>query len=134
VYYGDPDVPNITTTPSFIKVSDYSSTRSLADHLRFLDANPDEYARYQAWRKSKTPFTREYLNDLAENYPGPAEVAMNIAHVSRFLSNRKAVCCRLCDEAFLFRKMAVHSERNRVPHSQGREKSLKILHEMGKGI
>lgn len=129
VYYGDLTVTNITKTPSFLKVSDYSSVRSLADHMLFLDSHPEEYAKYGQWRKETNPFLPEFLAKVEANLPGPREVKMHMHSSSLFLSNRKAVCCRLCNPAFLEEKMTMHNESNLVPAVLSSEKSLSLLKE-----
>ena len=107
IYYGDPDVKNVTKTPSFIRVLDYPSIESLAAHMQYLGENPTEYAKYHSWREDPASFTQEYLDDMALNYPGPEEVRMNMLNQNHsfVLGARKAIACRLCDEAYLRKKM-----------------------------
>ena len=105
IYYGDPDVKNITITPSFIKVLDYPNIKSLASHILFLDRHPEEYAKYHEWRSKPELFTKEYLDDMALNFPGPEEVRQNLYFPSKILSPRRAIACRLCDETFLRKRM-----------------------------
>jgi hypothetical protein len=102
VFYGDPEVLNITTTPSFIKASDFTSPSALASYLLYLDSHPMEYDKYFAWRHAKRPFTEEYL-ELAKYIPGPTERKHNIYKPQIWESQRKSNCCRLCDLAYLKR-------------------------------
>ena len=39
---------------SFIHVNDFPNPQKLADHLLFLDRNPEEYIKYMNWRKDHT--------------------------------------------------------------------------------
>ena len=102
VYYGDSQVPNITVTPSFIRVADYESPDALAAYLLFLDTHPDEYAKYHTWRKNPASISKDYLKSVEENVPGPKELLHHIDDSHRvYYSSRRAVCCRLCNEAFV---------------------------------
>jgi hypothetical protein len=102
VYMGAPDVMNITKTKSFINVQDFANPRDLADYLLHLASHPDEYNAYHAWRRSPHMLTDEYLQLVAEQVPGPAEVKVHadfLGHDS--LASRRASCCRLCDLEFV---------------------------------
>ena len=115
VFYGDPRAPNITTTPSYIRASDFASPRALSEYLLYLDANPAEYEKYHAWRKSSTPFLKEYLDEV-QLVPGPREIH---AHIGKreslvWLTTRKASCCRLCNEQFLRSRIAERTRANIV--------------------
>ena len=99
VYYGDPTVPNITKTPSFIKASDFLNPHALAKHLLYLDSHPAEYAKYHAWRTDVHSFTESYLNEV-KNLPGPTERKLHQLGAT-WTSDRKAMCCRLCNEDYL---------------------------------
>ena len=109
VYYGDPIVPNITLTPSFIKVRDFATPYKLAEYLLYLDANPDEYNKYHAWRKMKAPFDKKFLKFMSEKIAGPLEVEPYAGLLLRDsgselnlqFAQRRAQCCRLCDEDYL---------------------------------
>lgn len=121
VYYGDPLAPNITTTPSYIKVSDFNSPRHLSEYLIYLADHPWEYEKYHAWRKNPEPFQMEYLRK-AQQIPGPREVmAHELAHSLKWLSNRRAMCCRMCDEAYLRGRIAAHSSNDEVNKTFGKE-------------
>ena len=103
VYYGAPNVPNITTTPSFIKASDFQYPKDLADYLLYLDANPEEYAKYHAWRSREDSFLPEYLELLEAKNAGPEEILAH-EHVFKrgwWLRQRAAQCCRLCDANYV---------------------------------
>ena len=98
VFYGSPHTPNITTTPSFIRASDFATPAQLAAYLAYLDDHPAEYAKYSRWRsKGNLPnaFTQEYLRALQYRSVGPREVKLH-----RYV-DRTAQCCRLCDEKYL---------------------------------
>jgi hypothetical protein len=104
VYYGTLDVQNITTTPSFIKASDFKTPKALAEYLLFLDANPSEYDKYHLWRKAERPFTEEYMQTLQNRVAGPREILMHDKALPNFgwwLKARTAQCCRLCDRNFV---------------------------------
>lgn len=47
VYYGAPDVMNITKKISFINANNFKSPEALAKYLLFLDGHPKEYMKYQ---------------------------------------------------------------------------------------
>jgi hypothetical protein len=111
VYYGHPNVINITNTPSFIKASDFPSAEALAKHLVYLDENVDEYNKYHVWRKQRNPFAREYLDLFQNRIAGPLEVekyafAPGLKDTGSRETNvqnaqRRALCCRLCDKDFV---------------------------------
>jgi len=124
VYYGSPGVPQITAQPSFVKASDFGSPRDLARFLVALSRDEDRYQAYHAWRWEpdvERAFHEQYLGWLREVVPRPHELgrggsigaaeaehagnetaahAYSRAAGGRF-SERHAVCCRLCDAAFL---------------------------------
>lgn len=101
VYYGDPLLPNITTTPSFIRASDFSSAASLAKYLLHLNENSYEYDAYNRWRRmeASVAFEPAYL-ELARSSPGPDERLAHLTNPVAF-SERRATCCRLCDGSLL---------------------------------
>jgi len=100
VYYGANNVPNITTTPSYIKVSDFSAPAKLAAYLMYLDTNHAEYDKYHEWRKSSRSFELEYLKILQDKVAGPEEkLVYKDAGFKRY--PRTAQCCRLCDENYV---------------------------------
>jgi len=97
VYLGAFDVPNITLIPSFIKASDFATPKQLAEYLLHLDAHPDEYMRYHAWRNDPSGFHPGFLDLVAHQVPGQAEMrAYKGRGYQKF--SRRAACCRLCDE------------------------------------
>jgi len=129
VYYGAPNVPNITKTPSFIKASDFRSPSRLADYLLHLDANPQEYNKYHAWRKEVNPFDDYYLNLLKTRIAGPLEVEAykdvsmkenNNDELNYQYRQRRAQCCRLCDAEFL--KTARENRGDIIPVSWDEDK------------
>ena len=102
VYYGALNVPNVTTTPSFIKASDFEAPRLLAKYLDYLDQNDEAYMKYHEWRfdSSGSHFESEYLEKMARKVAGPDELMFyRDRHVKRF--PRAAQCCRLCDEGYV---------------------------------
>ena len=125
VYYGDPIVLNITSTPSFIKALDFATPEKLGEYLLYLDANADEYNKYQAWRTSETPFAEDYLRLLRDKVAGPLELEQYLNVDLRKYSNgkldayravqRRAQCCRLCDENQV--REAKANRTRVVPHS-----------------
>jgi len=104
VYYGSRSLPNITTTPSFIKASDYAYPQRLAKYLLYLDKNPEEYERYHAWRSDPKSIHPQFLEMLAMKSPGYYETQpirvmdKDKPEAEKRRPNRAAVCCRLCDE------------------------------------
>ncbi len=46
---------------SIIKVSDFESPKALADYLKMLDENDEEYARFFDWKKE--PLYSGWLQD-----------------------------------------------------------------------
>jgi len=112
VYYGALDAPNITKTPSYIRVSDFGSPKRLADYLLYLDAHPGEYMKYHAWRSDVSQFDDYYLDLMANRVPGPEEIKPYRRHSKR--PPRSANACRLCDENLVERTMR---ERQRVVYN-----------------
>jgi len=107
VYLGAPDAPNITVTPSFIRAADFGNPKELAEYLLHLDAHPDEYMRYHAWRTDPNAFDPAYLDLVARQMPGQTELHTYRGHgYSKYA--RRAACCRLCDENMLERAKANH--------------------------
>lgn len=94
VYLGHPSAPNITSVPSYIKVSDFSSPKSLALYLLNLAEDEEAYNRYHLWRKDPKYFTLDYLKLIAKKLPGKPETRM---HQSASRMTRRATCCRVCD-------------------------------------
>lgn len=113
VYYGDPGATNITTTPSYIKASDFRNPVALAHYLLQLDRNPEEYERYHEWRKHPEPFQMEYLRKVSK-IPGPREVLAANEGKNNLWGIRKAMCCRLCNEPFLREQMAARTHADVV--------------------
>jgi hypothetical protein len=100
VYYGAPDVPNITVTPSYINAMDFSSPKALGQYLLFLEKNPSEYEKYHIWRSSPKYFHPEYLRLVQRQMPGQEEL---LKYRERGFDKfpRRAACCRLCDLDFV---------------------------------
>ena len=110
VYYGDPLVPNITSTPSFVRASDFATPEDLAKYLIYLSETPEEYNKYHAWRKKKNPFDDYFLQFMRDKIAGPIEVEkyMNLTmqdsdnhELNLQFAQRRAQCCRLCDAEFV---------------------------------
>ena len=112
VYYGTEHSPNITTIPSYIKVSDYKTPKALAKHLLHLDQNDEEYNKYHEWRKNPKLLDEKFLNYIAKNLPGPREwheikktyPDYQFVWKNRGLKQppyRRSACCRLCDPHYL---------------------------------
>jgi hypothetical protein len=100
IYYGAPNAPNITKTPSYIKASDFRNPRELARYLLYLDQHPKEYMKYHLWRTDPSQFTDEYLETLQKRVPGPVEEVMYRDNgYDKF--PRTASCCRLCDPEYV---------------------------------
>ncbi|CAG9810435.1 unnamed protein product [Chironomus riparius] len=51
VYNGVTDMHDFLPPHSFININDYKSIEELANYLKFLDENPQEYANYFWWKK-----------------------------------------------------------------------------------
>jgi len=107
VYYGTPDAPNITKTPSYIRASDFATPVALAEYLLFLDKNPSEYKKYHAWRTDPSEFDAEYLTTVERRVPGPEELEPHL-HFKHY--PRTTACCRLCDENFVKRARAERTD------------------------
>ena len=112
VYYGSPSLPNITIIPSFIKVSDFSHPKYLAEYMLYLDSNHEAYNQYHAWRTNSKLFHPEYLEMLAIKSPGVYEM-WPLRRIFKNYYPRAAACCRLCDENYL--KYASDSRTHYTP-------------------
>lgn len=99
VYYGTAFTPNFTTTPSYIKVSDFSHPKHLADYLVFLDNNSDEYMKFHAWRFTNKLFRKDFVQQMQMKTPGPKEL-LPVRNTGPMYP-RTAACCRLCDESHI---------------------------------
>lgn len=130
VYYGASDVPKITKTKSYIKVSDFPNPRELAKYLLFLDQNDDEYLKYHEWRSAKNPsdkFDEDFLKYLSLQVPSPTELVdtylfekhTTMEHLAKtgvkdlIKLGRTASCCRLCNEAAVAIARAIHKQPNK---------------------
>ncbi|ODN06288.1 Alpha-(1,3)-fucosyltransferase C [Orchesella cincta] len=51
VVYGGANYSQIAPPNSFIDVNDFKTPKELADFLRYLDRNPEEYKKFFEWRK-----------------------------------------------------------------------------------
>jgi len=120
VYYGSPTTPNITVTPSFINVADFSHPKHLADYLMHLDHNPSEYYRYHEWRTDARLFHPDFLRAMQMKSPGPYEMLPFRNRGGKFYP-RSAACCRLCDENYLQWAARDGVERRLVQHRMGQE-------------
>jgi hypothetical protein len=54
IYYGNPRVLKLVPPNSVIQVTDYKSISELANHIKHLIANREEYLKYHAWRQNTT--------------------------------------------------------------------------------
>lgn len=109
VFYGAPNMPNVTSVPSFINVvADFKSPASLARYLIFLDQNPDQYSRYHMWRNDASLFTDDFLRTMTLKVAGPEEQLAHLNSMPKAFS-RASQCCRLCDENFV--KWATHERK-----------------------
>ena len=102
VYYGAPNVPNITTVPSFVNAVDFRNPEQLATYLLYLDEHPEEYNKYHQWRdKNGKYFTEDYLDAVRFKLPGPDESLQFPREKFGVFSSRTSQCCRLCDSRFV---------------------------------
>ncbi len=109
IYYGAPDVPKITRTPSYINVLDFQGPADLAKYLLYLSENESEYNKYHQWRHERNPFDPEYLKLLAIQRPGAVETQVHAEIQGSIVrANRRAACCRLCNEAWIKRMLETH--------------------------
>lgn len=98
VYYGWIQVPNVTKTPSFIRVTDFASPKSLSEYLLYLDENNAEYMKYHEWRFKSIAFENGYLDKLSRYVAGPDEEMIYERLTPRpAYPNRVAQFCRLCN-------------------------------------
>jgi alpha-1,3-fucosyltransferase len=51
VVYGGAHYWKFLPPHSYINVNDFKSIQELADHLKYLSANPEEYVKYFWWKK-----------------------------------------------------------------------------------
>lgn len=111
VYFGALDAPNITTTRSYIKASDFATPELLAEYLVYLDHNPEKYHEYFAWKvMGEDVFEAAYLQTLAKQWIGARERA-ETRQVKKHFVDRTAACCRLCNREFMLQP----GERQLVP-------------------
>jgi len=121
VYYGAPDMFNITKNPCFINARNFKSPKALANYLIYLDENPHEYNKYLKWKLDPQPFTKEYLLHLSNSVPAQEEMEP-LLRSSEFSGResghmrRRAMVCRLCNTKYLEHSRSVSSL-----HSGGHE-------------
>ncbi|KAH9261615.1 hypothetical protein BASA81_000271 [Batrachochytrium salamandrivorans] len=112
VYFGALDAPNITTTRSYIKASDFPTPELLAEYLVYLDNHPEKYHEYFAWKlRDEDVFETAYLKTLAKQWIGARERA-ETREVKKHFADRTAACCRLCNREFMLQST---SNRQLVP-------------------
>ena len=117
VYIGAPNVPNITSTPSFVNAMNFRSPKDLAAYLLFLDKNPSEYKKYHAWRENPDQFDLDYLALVARQMPGQEEMRVyRDRGIDKF--PRRAECCRLCDENFVSKSAADRDPKRDAVHTK----------------
>lgn len=98
VYYGWIQLPNITKTPSFIRVADFNSPKSLANYLLYLDATHTEYMKFHEWRWKSDSFEENFLKKLSKDVAGPDEQMIYVKQTPQpAYPSRSAQFCRLCD-------------------------------------
>ena len=109
VYYGAPDVPQLTKSKSFINAANYKTPELLADYLAHLTRNLTAYAEYTRWRYERDPFNDWFKRYLAHNMYSVEELKAAKGALRRegesaksdFLVVRRAAACRLCNLPFL---------------------------------
>ena len=108
VYMGAKDLPRITKTKSFINVRDFATPEQLGKYLLWLAKNPDEYNKFHTWRRSPagSGLADEYLDLVAKQVPGKAELETHADVSGGVWTNRRASCCRMCNLAYLRERMA----------------------------
>lgn len=121
VYYGAPDILNITLGKSFIKVLDFSSPKDLANYLLYLSNNETAYMNYHTWRQAgPEAFNPKYLEIMSNNNPPKKFVdeLMSGREKYEFKKNKKGYkperrlsCCKLCSLAWV--KLAASSGGSR---------------------
>ncbi|XP_063230901.1 alpha-(1,3)-fucosyltransferase C-like [Bacillus rossius redtenbacheri] len=52
VVYGGADYREVAPPGSYVDTKDFANPERLAEHLKYLDANPREYAKYLSWKRS----------------------------------------------------------------------------------
>ncbi|XP_063232137.1 alpha-(1,3)-fucosyltransferase C-like [Bacillus rossius redtenbacheri] len=52
VVYGGADYREVAPPGSYVDTNDFANPERLAEHLKYLDANPREYAKYLSWKRS----------------------------------------------------------------------------------
>lgn len=117
IYYGAPNPPRITKTPSYIDASDFKSPEHLAKYLLYLSDNKEEYNKYHQWRYNSTSYDEEYLKFISLQKPGPTELRAYSAfpEVSvPVLKVRRAACCRLCNLNWIQKMMNKGGHKNEV--------------------
>ena len=118
VYYGAPNVPNVTVIPSFIKVADFHSPKQLANYLLHLAENEEESMAYHRWRKDPKLFSKDYLDIISKRLAGPEELKVyQDKNVLRF--PRAAQCCRLCDENYVRYAMESRTDESLINGRMG---------------
>jgi hypothetical protein len=89
IYWGAPNVNDFLPHPdAIIRVSDFGSTKELADYLQLLTTSDTAYQKHMQWRHE--PLTQSFL-DLFETSPGHPP-------------------CHLCD---LIAREKIHGERQK---------------------
>uniref|UniRef100_H2Y7B4 Fucosyltransferase n=1 Tax=Ciona savignyi TaxID=51511 RepID=H2Y7B4_CIOSA len=63
------DVLSVAPLDSFIHCDDFESPAKLAEYLKFLDRNDDEYRKYFRWREDASITNEEMAKQTQEKYP-----------------------------------------------------------------
>jgi hypothetical protein len=88
---------------------DFPSPNELAKYLLFLSENEKEYDKYHEWRSDRNSLHPEYLKLLALQRPGAVETEVHAKVLGTTTrANRRAACCRLCNESWLKRVIKTH--------------------------
>jgi len=108
IYYGAPNIEDFAPEHSYINIKDFKSVKELADYIKYLDENDEEYKKYFAWKK----------NGYGENFRRVIEMG-KINHMCQLLQRIKNMwinpflaewdrhdvpkeerACRLCQKSY----------------------------------
>ena len=63
------DILSVAPLDSFIFAEDYESPEKLAEYIKFLDENDDEYRKYFRWREDENMTDAKMIAMTKERYP-----------------------------------------------------------------